>query len=109
MPMRARSTYGRVPRALHPFGHVVDLDLPELEVNRIERPLAHPRRRARIEVDDQKAVLGDSARGDERLARRVAGRRRTAVDGHEHWIPWRIEVRRKLNSPRSTVLPSAAL
>ena len=47
-----------VPQRLDPLGHVIHLGLAELEVDGIERALAHARRGARRERDHQEAVFG---------------------------------------------------
>ncbi len=74
-------------RALHALRHVVDLRLPELQVERVELPLAHARRRAGVEIE-RRGTRTRPARSARRTfsRRHVLRERRPAVDGHEHRV-----------------------
>src|SRR5829696_6810912 len=58
---------------------VVDLGLPELEIERIERALAESWRSTRFELPEEEPVFGERAGHDEALAGDVAGELGRAV------------------------------
>ena len=77
-------------------GEVVDLGLAELLVDRVERPLALPGRRARVQRHQQHVEARDRARRRERFVHGHAARSGTCVHRQQRRVAARrVEVRRE--------------